>query len=63
MLSLDLAFYTSKLKMWFKLTIGGGRRVNNGIGNGGFEEELEVQMRATAKEYFGIELEDGVFNG
>ena len=63
MLSLDLAFYTSKFKMWLKLTIGGRRRANNGIGSGGFEEELEVQMRATAKEYFGIELGDGVFNG
>ena len=68
MLSLDFAFYTSKLRIWIRLwlgslTIHGRQRPDNGIGNGGFEEELEMQMRAAAKEYLGIELGDGVFDG
>ena len=55
MLSLDLAFWTSKVRQWVRLKLG-----KSSIG---FEDELERTMRGFAKSTLGIDVAPGVFEG
>ena len=55
MFSIDLAFWTSKLRQWFKRILG---RTSEG-----FEDELERSMRGFAKSAFGVDVAPGVFSG
>lgn len=47
---------------WFRLRSGAARDGYE-IGNGGFEEEIENQMRMVAKDHFGVEIGEGAFAG
>ncbi|KAF9260370.1 ABC1-domain-containing protein [Marasmius fiardii PR-910] len=55
MLSLDIAFWTTRLKQWFWAKFG---RVALS-----FEDELEKTMRGLMKGNLGMDVETGVFNG
>ncbi|KAF9220569.1 ABC1-domain-containing protein [Gyrodon lividus] len=55
MLSIDLAFWASKVHQW-------GRRML-GMSNMGFEDELERTMRGLAKSTFGVDVAPGAFEG
>jgi len=55
MFSIDLAFWASKLRQWFKRMLG---RTSEG-----FEDELERTMRGFAKSAFGVDVAPGVFTG
>ncbi|OBZ69637.1 ABC1 family protein C10F6.14c [Grifola frondosa] len=53
--SIDVAFWTTRLKQWIKLKVG--------LRGEGFEDELERMMRDFAKSNFGVEIAEGVFEG
>lgn len=53
MLSIDVAFWTSKVKQWMWL----GRKGE------GFEDEIERTMRSLAKSNFGIDIATDAFDG
>ncbi|KAF8452178.1 ABC1 family-domain-containing protein [Boletus edulis BED1] len=55
MLSIDLAFWTSKVRQWIRHMLG-----KSSIG---FEDELERTMRGFAKSTFGIDVAPGTFEG
>ncbi|KAG6331736.1 hypothetical protein ID866_7355 [Astraeus odoratus] len=55
MFSIDLAFWTSKLRQWVLAWFGRSGE--------GFEDELERTMRSFAKSAFGVDVEPGVFAG
>lgn len=55
MFSIDLAFWTSKLRQWVKSI--------SGRNSEGFEDELERHMRSVAKNMFGVDVAPGVFTG
>ena len=57
LLALDFAFYKSKLIAWLREKVLGKRR------GGGFEDELERNMREFARESFGIDVGENVFVG
>ncbi|PFH49163.1 hypothetical protein AMATHDRAFT_195305 [Amanita thiersii Skay4041] len=57
LLSLDLAYWKSKLVQWAREKIFRRHR------GGGFEEELEQNMREFARESLGIDVGGGVFSG
>ncbi|KAK2465037.1 hypothetical protein APHAL10511_003113 [Amanita phalloides] len=56
LLALDFAFWRSKLVEWMRGKILGKRK------RGGFEEELEQNVREFARERFGIEMGENVFS-
>lgn len=71
MLSLDIAFYRSKARNWLRTWVW---RLRYSLSNqsasgsvllksGGFEEEIEQQMRAITKESLGLEVGDDAFDG
>lgn len=55
MLSLDLAFWASQVRVWVR-----GRF---GLQTMSFEEELEKSMRGFAKTNLGVDVAEGAFNG
>jgi aarF domain-containing kinase len=55
LLALDLAFWRSKLVGWLREKVLGKHR------RGGFEEELEKNVREFARESFGIDVAENVF--
>ncbi|KAF8556700.1 ABC1-domain-containing protein [Imleria badia] len=55
MLSIDLVFWTSKVRQWV--------RHMSGKSSVGFEDELERTMRGFAKSTFGIDVAPGAFEG
>jgi hypothetical protein len=67
MLSLDFAFYSSKLRVWFRMwrfrLRGVAVKDNVYEGGGGFEEEIEKQMRMVAKDHLGVEIDERAFVG
>jgi len=54
-LSIDIAFWTSKLRQWTRLKLG--------LKGEGFEDELERTMRGFAKTNFGVEIAQNAFEG
>ncbi|KAF8634314.1 hypothetical protein AX15_000975 [Amanita polypyramis BW_CC] len=57
LLALDFAFYKSKLIAWLREKVLGKRR------GGGFEDELERNMREFARESLGIDVGENMFVG
>lgn len=55
MFSLDIAFWTTRVKQWLWSRLGGISE--------SFEEQLEKSMQAFAKGNLGLEVESGVFEG
>lgn len=55
MLSIDVAFWTSKVRQWVRHKLGKS--------SVGFEDELERTMRGFAKSSLGIDVAPGVFEG
>lgn len=55
MLSIDLMFWTSKVRQWVLRMLG-----RSSIG---FEDELERTMRGFAKSTFGVDVAPGAFEG
>ncbi|KAG7085810.1 hypothetical protein E1B28_003348 [Marasmius oreades] len=55
MISLDIAFWTTRIKQWFWAKFG--RMAHS------FEDELEKTMRGLMKGTLGMDVETGVFNG
>jgi aarF domain-containing kinase len=58
LLSMDLAFYTSKIKHFFRNFWAMGT-----LKAGGFEDDIEESMRDFAKDNFGFEIKEGAFEG
>lgn len=54
MLSIDLAFWTNKVRQWIRRMLGKSSL--------GFEDELERTMRGFAKSAFGVDVAPGVFD-
>ena len=50
MFTLDVAFYLTKVRQWI-----------NPI-SGGFEDQIERNMRGIAKDSFGVEIPEGAFD-
>ncbi|EMD33278.1 hypothetical protein CERSUDRAFT_57434 [Gelatoporia subvermispora B] len=55
MLSIDIAFWATKLRQWIKLKLGQSGE--------GFEDQLERTMREFAKSNLGLEIAEGAFEG
>ena len=55
MFTIDCAFWASKLRQWVHMKLGQSSE--------GFEDELERSMRGYAKNTFGVEIADDVFQG
>ena len=55
MFAVDVAFWSSKVRQWFRMRMGGPRE--------SFEDELERTMRGIAKKNFGIEIAETAFDG
>lgn len=55
MFSIDVAFWTSKMKQWIRMRMG--------LKVEGFEDELERTMRGLAKSNFGIDIAENAFEG
>ena len=56
MLSLDLVFWSNKLALWVRRTVG----MTPGLA---FEDELERSMRGFAKSNFGMDPGPAAFEG
>ncbi|EPQ30183.1 uncharacterized protein PFL1_02299 [Pseudozyma flocculosa PF-1] len=66
LLVLDLAFWASGLRYWIKFLVRHPIKAVSGSRDdeeGGFEDDLERQMRKMAKDEFGVELDEGAFIG
>jgi len=57
LLSMDLAFYTSKVRHFFRNLWTGALKP------GGFEDDIEESMRDFAKDNLGFEIKEGAFEG
>ncbi|KAH8096780.1 ABC1 family-domain-containing protein [Cristinia sonorae] len=55
MFAVDIAFWTSKLRQWFRRRMGWSSE--------GFEDELERTMRGIAKSNFGVDIAENAFEG
>lgn len=55
MLSLDVAFWASQVRVWIRAKFG--YRTTT------FEDELEKTMRGFAQNNLGVEVAEGVFDG
>lgn len=55
MFTIDVAFWASKVRQWVHMKLGQSSE--------GFEDELERTMRGYAKNTFGVEIADDVFQG
>lgn len=54
-LSIDLVFWTTRLKQWVSLRLGWT--------SSSFEDELERTMRGFAKSNFGVDISETAFEG
>lgn len=68
MFSIDIAFYTNKLRktmeLWrMRLRAWFGLRADGAVMSRDFEEEMERQVRMAAKDYFGVEIGEDTFVG
>ena len=55
MFSIDVAFWTSKFRQWIRRMLGKE--------SDSFEDQIERSMRGFAKDNFGVEIADDVFQG
>jgi aarF domain-containing kinase len=58
LLSMDFAFYSSKVKHFFRNLWYTGT-----LKAGGFEDDIEESMRDFAKDNLGFEIGEGAFEG
>jgi len=68
MFSIDVAFYTNKLRrtleLWRRtLRAWCGFGADGAVMSRDFEEEMERQVRIAAKDYFGVEIGENTFVG
>jgi aarF domain-containing kinase len=55
MLTLDVAFWVTRLRGWVQVRLGSTRE--------GFEDEIERRMRGIAKQNLGYDIGPGAFQG
>ena len=68
MLSIDIVFYTNKLRksleVWRRrLRTWCGLAADEAVMSSDFEEEMERQVRMAAKDYFGVDIGENTFVG
>ncbi len=67
MFSIDIAFYTNKLRrtleLWRRTLRAWCGLVDEAVMSRDFEEEMERQVRMAAKDYFGVEIGENTFVG